>query len=91
MADDIHHRADEDLHKTHADYFQIAPEGDFVALSFGEVHSELDDDGRATPSEVVYDTKVKMTAETLRTLRDFIDDVLDTPEDDDRHIDRGVQ
>lgn len=93
MPDDgLNHREAKEIHETHADFFQIAPQGDFVALSFGELESEITSDGKSQPKEVVYDTRVKMTSDSLKALQKLIGDVLERNESqkEERDPSRGV-
>lgn len=89
----IEEREATDLEKTHADYFRIAPAGEYAAILFGELNTEIQDNGEVQPTEVVYDTKVKMSVESLRSLRDLIDDVVvdEEPEGENAQFGRGVQ
>lgn len=89
--DNLTHTTAEQVHKTHADFFQLAPEGDFVAISFGELQTEMDENGHTKQTEVEYDTKVKMTVESLQALADFIDNSLEDNNTKPAKESRGVQ
>ncbi len=72
MPTDTMHREASEIHETHVTHFQLTTTEQEVILSCGEMETEITDDGETEISQILYDTKLRMTHETAYQLKELL-------------------
>lgn len=73
MPDEPRHVESPEIHETHVTHFQLATMDQEVVLSCGEMNPVINEDGQTQIKEIVYDTKLRMTAETAYQLKELLE------------------
>lgn len=72
MSDEPVHRESDEIHESHITHFHLTTTDQEVILSGGEMKPRISETGETEITEVVYDTKLRMTHETAFQLKELL-------------------